>query len=303
MRVIIIFNGHTDWFTLRLGPRRQVVALGVIHSVLLRGFRPAGLIITIAATAVKVLQETAPWAIGWWTESLPDAIREAQDTGKAVTDNYQDGVLVGLRVNATVGSYSLRVSRTPVPAKPAAHTVPDQPDPPAVQPAIHVPVSDRPGTTPSAELKAILDRLSYSQSDARYRTGNIRGFIQNVDGDKCTYEQVPTRDDSVSHFYRSLTGADTVLRFDDPRCMAGEGVFQDINITQINNILANFYRGDSGTYYNTRADELHRTSRMQIRGYCVQSSTRSNRAFLVDYFTVEDSIAIVVHNIALQGCG
>ena len=48
---------------------------------------------------------------------------------------------------------------------------------------------------------------------------------------------------------------------------------------------------------------MYAISRMQIEGYCVQSRTRANRAFLVDYFSTDDSIFMVVHNSALQECG
>ena len=185
---------------------------------------------------------------------------------------------------------------------------PAQPEPPSTDPpdTEKPAASDAPPARESGELllDAILERLSDQRADVQHLTGNLQGWIQNNNGDKCTYIQVPTRDDSVSHFYRTLTGTDTVLQFDDPECMTGSGVYREINIRLINNILANWYRDkQGGGSYMTRADELYGSSSMQIRGYCVQSGTRANRAFLTDYFdTPSGSIFLVVHNIALQGC-
>ena len=151
-------------------------------------------------------------------------------------------------------------------------------------------------------VNAILSRVSPRSSDLEYLIGNRRGFVQNSNGSKCWYTQSPTRDESVSHFYEDWTGADSVMVFDDSQCMAGTGVDQDINVRMINNVIANWYSHPDAAFMTSR-DDLRKTSFMQVEGFCVQSRTYKNQAFMVDYFTANGSIFLVVHNYAVQGCG
>ena len=79
---------------------------------------------------------------------------------------------------------------------------------------------------------------------------------------------------------------------------------EDINVHMINNVLSNWYRDKyGGGSYGTRVEEMYRTSSMQINGYCIPSRIQKSRGFLVDYFSSSGSIFMVVHNVALQGCG
>ena len=151
-------------------------------------------------------------------------------------------------------------------------------------------------------IDAIMARVSSRESDWQYLMGNRRGYVQNAKGKKCWYSQRPTKNESVSHFYDSMTGADTVMTFDEPGCMAGAGVDLDINIGMINDVLANWYSKPDAAFKTSR-DDLYTKSFMQVRGFCVQSRKYPSQAFLVDYFTKDGSIFMVVHNYALKGCG
>ena len=92
------------------------------------------------------------------------------------------------------------------------------------------------------------------------------------------------------------------MTFDEPGCMAGAGVDLDINIGMINDVLANWYSKPDAAFKTSR-DDLYTKSFMQVRGFCVQSRKYPSQAFLVDYFTKDGSIFMVVHNYALKGCG
>ena len=57
------------------------------------------------------------------------------------------------------------------------------------------------------EVNSIVDKLS---ADG-LRIGNLKGYVQNDYGEDCWYTQSATADDSVSYFYESLTGSDTLM--------------------------------------------------------------------------------------------
>ena len=152
------------------------------------------------------------------------------------------------------------------------------------------------------DVESILGRISTSLSDRQFMSGNLAGFIQNGEGTKCTYFQLPTEDESESYFFDSLTGADTVMVFDDSSCMDfSDELARTLNIMMINNVISNWYSHPDAAFM-TREEDLRTASFMQKRGYCLQSRTYSSQAILVDYLVLDGKLAMVVHNVSVGAC-
>ena len=116
-----------------------------------------------------------------------------------------------------------------------------------------------------------------------YLYGNRRGFVLNAHGKKCWYVQHPTKDETLSYFYEELKGSDSVMIFEDSKCMSGTDVYEEINIRMINNVISNWYSLPDAEFM-TRVEDLETSSMYQIRGFCVQSRKYETQAFMVDYF-------------------
>ena len=152
------------------------------------------------------------------------------------------------------------------------------------------------------DVERILGRISTSLSDRQFMSGNLAGFIQNWEGTKCTYSQLPTENESASYFFDSLTGSDTVMVFDDSSCMDfSDELARTLNIMMINNVISNWYSHPDAAFL-TREEDLRTDSFMQKRGYCVQSRTYSSQAFLVDYLVSDGELAMVMHNVSVGAC-
>ena len=115
-------------------------------------------------------------------------------------------VLVVLLLLSIACGSSVADSENPAPS---VHTS-DQPLPPEA-----VNTGGAVQTKGLLEVNSIVDRLS---ADG-LRIGSLKGYVQNDDGKDCWYTQSATADDSVSYFYKSLTGSDTLMIFDDVGCM------------------------------------------------------------------------------------
>ena len=148
------------------------------------------------------------------------------------------------------------------------------------------------------EVNSIVDRLS---ADG-LRIGNLKGYVQNDYGEDCWYTQSATADDSVSYFYKSLTGSDTLMIFDDVGCMTPKTpIGMDFHQRMVNQSISNWYSKPDADF-QTNPGQLKETSRLQIRGWCIQSKTYPSKGILVDYFVDGQSLAAVVHNYSVGGC-
>ncbi len=130
---------------------------------------------------------------------------------------------------------------------------------------------------------------------------NIKGYINNHEGDACWY----TQETVSSTLFHDIEGAEvTTLTFKDPLCMkSGDlGDFgRNANIMMINNIITRPY-SHSDANFQTNAQNLRPGSLMQKTGRCIQSKKYPMVGVMVDYELKNDSISRVFHSRSLNGC-
>ncbi len=151
----------------------------------------------------------------------------------------------------------------------------------------------------AANLKRII-----SPSEREYVVGNYEGFVNNFSGEKCWYKQVVTRDSSVSYFFETLQGADTLMIFDDPKCMHDELNGWGMRHSQIavNTVISRWYSKPDARFL-VEPEDMFRRSDLQIRGWCIQSSKYPTQGITIDYFAdSENNLAVVIHQYSLQEC-
>jgi len=126
-----------------------------------------------------------------------------------------------------------------------------------------------------------------------------KGYIQNDEGQKCSYTQTST--DQSTYFHGSLTNISGTITFDDPTCMKDNGIGLETDMMMINNVISGWY-GQSDARFKTRASELYPSSLLQTRGKCIQSSNYKALGVAVDYVVKNNAIVQVVHGGIVQGC-
>lgn len=126
-----------------------------------------------------------------------------------------------------------------------------------------------------------------------------KGFIGNDNGEKCWYTQ--EFKDDVVYFTEKHTQNIGVITFDEPDCMVNSGLGLDGNKMMVNNLVSKWYSHDDANF-KTHAYDLYPTSRLQIKGQCMQSSTYPIIGVLLDYYVSNDSITKVVHGSSMGGC-
>jgi hypothetical protein len=124
-----------------------------------------------------------------------------------------------------------------------------------------------------------------------------RGYILNIDGDKCWYSQEMKNE----RYFHTLEANTRTLVFDDPTCMVAGGIDGDINRMMIGNIITRPY-AQSDARFMTRPGEFRSSSALQTRGYCIQSAQYPNIGVVVDFIVDAGHIVSVKHAIAVQGC-
>jgi uncharacterized membrane protein len=125
--------------------------------------------------------------------------------------------------------------------------------------------------------------------------GPKRGYINNIDGEQCWYDQEVKKNNS--YFHEDLKGVNGIMTFDDPACM----VENSTNKMMINNVISNWYSHDDANF-KTRERELYDGSMLQVKGECMQSETYPAIGIMVDYFTENGNITGVIHGGSVQGC-
>tara|TARA_R110001592_G_scaffold32162_2_gene112777 strand:+ start:31621 stop:32091 length:471 start_codon:yes stop_codon:yes gene_type:complete len=126
-----------------------------------------------------------------------------------------------------------------------------------------------------------------------------KGYVQNDEGEKCWYTQKFI--DDVIYFSKKHTQNIGVITFDDPSCMSDNGLGLSAHKMMINNVISRWYSHDDANF-QTNADELFSSSRLQIKGQCMQSKTYGMIGVLLDYKIEEDSIIQVTHSSSMGGC-
>jgi hypothetical protein len=126
-----------------------------------------------------------------------------------------------------------------------------------------------------------------------------KGYIANDEGKKCWYKQTAKNGDK--YFHKSLTSNTHTLEFDDPKCMADNGLGLGINKMMINNIITRPYSHDDAAF-QTRSEELFKGSLLQTKGQCIQSKTYAIIGVTVDYLIKNSSIVKVVHGASAGSC-
>jgi len=126
-----------------------------------------------------------------------------------------------------------------------------------------------------------------------------KGYISNEQGEKCWYKQ--TLENKGRYFIEIATSHTRTLIFDDPKCMANNGLGLGINKMMINNIITSPYSHNDAAF-QTHAEELFMGSLFQTKGQCIQSKTYASVGVMVDYLVENDSIIKVVHAMAIEGC-
>lgn len=154
----------------------------------------------------------------------------------------------------------------------------------------------------NAKLIAILMLIALFTSGTALAgpTGVLKkGYIQNDQGEKCWYTQVVKENNT--YFHGSLKGTNGIITFDNPTCMADNGLGLDVNKMMINNIISRWY-SHSDANFQTRVSEMHNGSLMQKKGKCIQSKKYPIIGITVDYFVENNSITGVIHGSSVQGC-
>ncbi len=130
-----------------------------------------------------------------------------------------------------------------------------------------------------------------------------KGYIQNDKGEKCWYTQ-KTANDQKYFYGKDVTSNNGIITFASPSCMvdSGAGMGLDINKMMINNTIARWYSMPDAKF-QTRASELYKASPAvmgQTKGWCMQSKTYELQAVALDYIVHNNSIAKVVHGMAIS---
>ena len=147
-------------------------------------------------------------------------------------------------------------------------------------------------------VNPIIDRISPNG----IRKGSLKGWVLNFYGEECWFGQAATDDNSVSYFYKSLTGSDTLLVFDDQACMTDPmSIGMAFHQRTVNQAISSWYSKPDAKFMVT-PDKLYRKSQLQVKGWCIQSTTYPSTAIAVDYFVDGESLVAVVHNYAVGGC-
>jgi len=126
-----------------------------------------------------------------------------------------------------------------------------------------------------------------------------KGYIQNNNGQDCWYRQ--SVDKESRYFFGDSTQIVGVLIFDSPSCMVGSGFDVDINKMMINNIISRWY-SHSDAKFKTHAREMYKSSPLQQKGRCIQSSKYPIMGITIDYLIENGSIKEVIHGGSLSGC-
>ena len=124
-----------------------------------------------------------------------------------------------------------------------------------------------------------------------------KGFIRNLDGNKCWFLQNMKKADT--YFHSEITANTATLVFDDPKCMSAEGWEADVNIMMINNFIAYPYSHRDAAFMS-RPEELREGGLFQIRGKCIQSAKYALVAVAVDYIVEGRFIVAVKHSQTLE---
>ncbi len=144
---------------------------------------------------------------------------------------------------------------------------------------------------------AMLLHSSFAISgSAKYLT---KGYIQNHNGQDCWYRQSVEKESK--YFFGRLTQTVGVLTFDSPSCMAGNGFERDANKMMINNAISRWY-SHSDAKFKTRVREMYKSSPLQKKGQCIQSSKYPAMGITIDYLIEKDSIKEVIHGGSVSGC-
>jgi len=126
-----------------------------------------------------------------------------------------------------------------------------------------------------------------------------KGNIQNHNGQDCWYRQ--SVDKENRYFFGSLAQGVGMLIFDNPSCMAGSGFEMDVNKMMINNIISRWY-SHSDAQFKTRVREMYKSSLLQKKGQCLQSSKYPVMGITIDYLIEKGSIKGVIHGGSVSGC-
>jgi len=126
-----------------------------------------------------------------------------------------------------------------------------------------------------------------------------KGYIQNHNGQDCWYRQSVSKESR--HFFGRLTQMVGLLTFDKPSCMTGSGFEMDVNKMMINNIISRWY-SHSDAKFKTRVREMYKSSPLQKKGQCIQSSKYPAMGITIDYLIEKDSIKEVIHGGSVSGC-
>ena len=126
-----------------------------------------------------------------------------------------------------------------------------------------------------------------------------KGFVWNDAGKKCWFTQ--EFQDGVIHFTEKHTQDIGIITFDDPNCMSDSGLGLDANKMMVNNLIAKWYSHDDADF-QTHPSDMYASSKMQIKGQCIQSKTYSMAAIAIEYEINSDSITRVWHGDAVGGC-
>ena len=147
-------------------------------------------------------------------------------------------------------------------------------------------------------INSVMDRISPDG----IRNGSLKGWVSNDVGEECWFGQAATDDNSISYFYKSLKGSDTLLVFDDQGCMTpSTPIGMAFHQRMVNQAISTWYSKPDAKFM-VSPDQLYGKSQLQVKGWCIQSATYPSHAIVVDYFVDRESLVAVVHNYAVGGC-
>ena len=141
--------------------------------------------------------------------------------------------------------------------------------------------------------------------------GDRKGYIEGLGGHLCSFVQVGTKASSPSYFYPTLKGSETIMLFDDHRCLNNTDHFDSPEMMdqialieaqyRINNKIATWYSLPNANFL-TRPAELHPPNSLRERGWCIQSPKYPIQSFAVEYFWEESGIGAALHSVTLGSC-
>lgn len=132
-------------------------------------------------------------------------------------------------------------------------------------------------------------------SNSLLARGVARGYIKNVDGEKCWYKRSINKKEKYFHNLTSIT--DTMV-FENKTCMENDDI--GVNVMMINNVVSRWYSHSDANFQN-RKFEMFETSRSQKKGRCIQSKKYPNIGIAIDYIGGK-YIRSVKHTGTVQGC-